>query len=100
MEELIKISKEVGFESQMVDEYDLQGNKKFEYYWMCELQKWLRDEKGIIIQLIPESFNCWFLTVLSPDIMSPYFVSHESHDYNTYEKALQHGLLEACKLIK
>ena len=55
MEELIRKSENLGFVSRLFNENELKGLKDVFYYlWLCELQKWLREEYSIniIIQLI------------------------------------------------
>lgn len=65
------------------------------------LQKWLRDEHGVVVYPIPESFDCWFVRVLAPDIMSPFFeVDTDGIEEETYELVLEKGLIEGLKLIK
>ena len=114
MKELIKISKEVGFKSEALRNISvISTSELFVFLWMCELQKWLRDEKNIDVEITSSSYHgskAYTYNVYTGDFKwntpptQPYrdtsrdnsvFGNHESH-----EKALQYGLLEACKLIK
>lgn len=62
------------------------------------LQKWLREECKINIQIesSPE-FNDWIYTIWEKDFC--YYIA-DGDGGDTYEKALEEGLLEALKLIK
>lgn len=52
------------------------------------------------IILNPESKDLWFVNVLAPDLMSPYFqIMDNTYEYKTYEEALEVGLQEALKNI-
>lgn len=74
--------------------------KEDSYLWMCELQKWLRENHGIHInidfglqwgyQLIPVG---WYGERFSENFI-------DGKDWLSYEQALENGLLQALKLIK
>ena len=78
------------------------------------LQKWLREEHGIHIVVIPTVTSDWtFKTVrvlskIDHDVIKgiksiselPPYNNVHGYDYTTYEEALEQGLLEALKLIK
>ncbi len=61
------------------------------------LQKWLREEKGIIV--LPED-EChpeiWVFNIKNEDINNHYAMEA----FKTYELALERGLYKALKLIK
>ena len=64
------------------------------------LQRWLREQYAIHIELIPneeDPKNLWN-TIVYP----LYCMKEPSNEgvYNTYEQALEKGLIEALKLIK
>ena len=98
--QLIEQAERIGFQSII---FDLKTNTDIEiegtiyYLWMCELQKWLRDERGYHVEsLISPTFNferhTWCI------VSDKKMLKADAED--TYELALQAGLLEACKLIE
>jgi len=68
------------------------------------LQKWLRDEKSINIEVThyhnkqePEK---WSYDVTSIPIGSGYYLTHDlDNPFKTYEEALEKGLQEALKML-
>lgn len=94
--ELIALSREKSFMSK---DNLVKVNESYYYLWMCELQEWLREKYDINIGIeYYNSTKTYQYTIIH---------YHEKWDfykgiiyYNTYEKALQKGLLEALKLIK
>lgn len=102
MKELIELSKKIGFESriQLVhDNYKSpdggQLDKLLNYLWMCELQKWLRDEHVFYISIrrtVDEKTkqSGWRFSIM----LMNNFTYHDK-----YEQALQQGLIEAIKII-
>lgn len=94
-------------------------NKECYYLWMCDLQYWLKKNKGILILVLPQdrsvvdynedkfpehiyfyciinyNENCTFKEINSSDPSSPLF----KHFYE-FEDALETALLEALKLIQ
>jgi hypothetical protein len=65
-------------------------------------QKWLMDDHKLIIQVIPfDSWDNWVFKILAEDCMSPFFEAHdEMKEFNSYDEALEAGILEATNLIK
>jgi len=76
-------------------------NENCYHLWMCDLQKWLREVHNL--DVIPNHYgginfpntcyNCYINKHLNTE-------SKLTQVYNTYEEALEQGLLEALKLIK
>jgi hypothetical protein len=103
MKELIELAKEKGFETNhMLVVFGCSPQKLSEseedsiyYLWMCELQKWLRDEQKINIDI--EFDRCEGLTVYRVTLWYPH-LGYSCEKY-TYEEALEKGLFEALKLI-
>ena len=90
--ELIKLTKEKGFKSS-VSLVHINGD--YYYLWMCELQKWLREEHSIDV-LVDKGFlsNKYSYEVLyKNDMLDSEYI------FKTLEKALEIGLYEALKLI-
>jgi hypothetical protein len=88
-EQLIKLSKQKGFLSE---DNLVTVNDDYFYLWMCELQKWLREEHGIDVYCMPvgdDSYK-WYNNI----------ESHNPVFTGTYEEALEVGLQEALKTIE
>jgi len=102
-EKLILLSKENGFISKIIGKsVEAQySNKDFYYLWMCELQKWFREEHNIHIVIIPTIETYWTFKVgrLSNFKDQPPFKEVNGSDYNTFEEALEEGLVQSFKLI-
>jgi len=106
--QLIEQAERIGFKSKAVKGISIESPFMFNpevierdnlnyYLWMCELQKWLRDERGYHVEsLISPTFNferhTWCI------VSDKKMLKADAED--TYELALQAGLLEACKLIE
>jgi len=99
MKELYILSTNLGFIPQNIS----ISWKTDSYLWMCELQKWLRENHNIIVMVEPYSngsSSCrfiWDRFILNNIWMLDSF-SMEKHE--KYEKALEIGLYESIKLIK
>jgi hypothetical protein len=66
------------------------------------VQMWFMDNHKLIIQVTPfDGWGNWLFKILAEDCMSPFFEAHdEMEEFNTYDEALEAGILEAIKLIK
>lgn len=66
------------------------------------LQKWLRDKYNLFINIDHKPHSQKFNMTISGkyDEKKRYLVNHMFMQYNTYEEALEAGLLEGLKLIK
>jgi len=64
-----------------------------EKYYLWEIQKWLREKHEIYIYCLPKVINLTF------NWQTNYSMREGIH-FNTYEEALEEGLLGALKLIK
>ena len=106
MKELIKAAKEKGFYEWiellyisdvdgMIYYHEPNNDERCFYLWMCELQKWLRDEKDILLlydfRTEDMKKKYVFFTAMDGIKATPIF--------DTYEESLQSGLIEALKLI-
>jgi hypothetical protein len=63
------------------------------------LQKWLRDEHKIHIEIVYWENNTWSAQLVGDKFQGESGDDYEAFDCNTYEKALELGLQEALKLI-
>ena len=68
---------------------------------MWEAQKWLREEKKVIVVIVPYTYNIitetrtWTYEMWLEDNLE-----REVHDFKTYEEALSEGIKEAVKILK
>ena len=105
-EQLIALAKEKGFEARLSshNHTNLPYNKKIfnkeainlsYYLWICELQKWLRDVQKIDIIIDVSTFGETYSSFI------PNFIRGDwrSGECNSYEQALEAGLIEGLKLI-
>jgi hypothetical protein len=81
------------------DFFDKSPDKEMHYYfWFCELQKWLRDEKKIHVSPFLEATTIesnFHIVEVYGNIKDPFSIDN----LNSYEEALETGLFEALKLI-
>lgn len=64
-------------------------------------QKWLREEKDVIIVLYPYTYNIFDKThTWTFEIWFGDNLEYESHDFKSYEEALSEGIKEAVKILK
>lgn len=130
--DVAQLAKEKHFKEPCTAYFSTQGEKKYfredgmYYYSKGEhgrlilrptqslLQRWLREEHGIHIVVIPTVTSDWtFKTVrvlskIDHDVIKgiksiselPPYKNVYGYDYTTYEEALEQGLIEAIKLIK
>lgn len=100
-EQLIKLAKEKHFEGYFKKEWEHNTKESLRYYfWMCELQKWLREihNIGVIIQIDDNlSIHNFTVYLIINKAFSGRFSSKKYYD--TYENALEIGLYEALKSI-
>ena len=105
--DLIKLSREKGFMSR---DKLVTINSDYFYLWMCELQKWLREEHNCIVEVTFYSENIESIKDIKYEVEIDYYgkdfhnigdsSDYYSSGYDTYEKALEVGLFEGLKLIK
>lgn len=130
--DVAKLAKEKGFKEYCFAYFSISGEEKYfredgMYYHsngangrlilrptQSLLHKWLREEHGIYILIIPTLTSDWTfktITIISKrddDVISglksvselPPYKNVNGYDYTTYELALEAGLLEALKMIK
>jgi len=97
-EEIVKLAKEKGFLLDINHITCFSSNYVIDIYylWLCELQKWLRDERSINMDIEFDNYQGideYFCTVRNP-------ISSYSGLHYSYEDALEKGCFEALKLVK
>ena len=102
--QLIASAKEKGFESHIIGKSveAKYSNKDFYYLWMCELQKWLREEHNIHIEIhlvIKPIGNTIYKSEVYKVFGDMKIGTHFLEYYQTYEQALEEGLKETLKLM-
>ena len=100
MNKLIELAKKKGFDpkSHLIETLNPFDDEFIKYLWMCLLQKWLRDECNLNLEV-------WRSPICSEEEYS--FVWHllgvkyynDSPKFSTYEQALEAGLTKALQLI-
>jgi len=101
-ESLIKLAKKHGFVGYFPKEWEYNTNEPLRYYfWMCELQKWLRDEYRILVEAVAvNDWDHWIYSITVEGAMCPFDeLSWNEKEYSSYEEALEAGLQEVLKLI-
>ena len=100
---LIKQSADKGFVSR---DYIVEVNEDYYYLWMCELQKWLREEHNIYIQpsleMIVLDSPVYVVSIFIKNDKSEFGITRMSYTtgFRSYEDALEAGLYQGLKLIK
>lgn len=95
--ELVKLAKEKDFLGYFPKEWEYHTKEPLRYYfWLCELQKWLRDKYNIHVEvlLIDTLTNIYVYYILATGNVTR-VGSHKT----SYEIAFEDGLLEALNLI-
>ncbi len=96
-EQLIKLAIKKGFKSRVFGDAEITSDLNY-YLWLCELQRWLRDEKKIIVYTAP--FKDHALDVNDAEMYTWSIWGFGAGISETPELALQAGLKEALNLIK
>ena len=105
LKEIAKIANEKGFRPVSVstnytNKYLLGGKNFFIndtciYLWMCEVQKWLKDIKGIVINVLPIDDKWYYLLTKKNETLT-LNRTRKTYDISS-EESLKNGLLEAIK---
>lgn len=69
---------------------------------LYEAQKWLREKYMIYISSLPTKDNgitVWYLQIVKDTLEDAIYSRVSPNTFNTYEEALNEGILEALKLI-
>ena len=67
---------------------------------LYEAQKWLREERKVVVVVIPSSYDCFAETNRwAYEIWRGDNLEREVTEYNSYEEALLEGIKEAIKLL-
>jgi hypothetical protein len=99
--ELIALAKDKLFHSTFLfnDPYKYSSKEELRwYFWMCELQQWLRDKHNIHIKISCELVVGWYFFSLF-EISSKQLLLEETNPGDNYEEALCLGLIESLKTI-
>lgn len=105
--QLIRLAKKKGFDQKCPGNDGIINPFDF-YLWMCKLQKWLREEHGLIVEAQSDvsqhddsiGYNFYFFHHKRRiEIASILDAPIGEYSYNTYELALESGLLEALKHV-
>ena len=112
-QELIELAGKKKFYSKFLYQvaYKYSTKEDLRYlFWMVELQQWLREVYNIHINITkvyecsksPAKFDGWNIYIAGKDFETSFEINNSliSKYFNTYEEALESGLLEALKLIK
>ena len=66
-------------------------------FTLYKAQKWLRDEKGIIVcPIYDKNTSKWFCSIINADSLK----SFNTMRFDSYEEVLLEGIKEAIKLLK
>ena len=94
MKQLIEKAKEKGFWKNLKIASDGFIHPIDKYVWMCLLQKWLRDEHNIFVEI------SWYDDCFNTEITVEETARLEGRgEYKTYEQALEEALTKALELI-
>jgi hypothetical protein len=93
MKELIKQAEKKGF-----DDWMGYVNPE-EYVTLCLIQKWLREEFGVHVEVRARRKDSFFSCVCRVNPSKYYGINSITDNFQTYEQALQKGLEEGLKLI-
>ena len=110
--ELVKLAKEKYFLGYFPKEWEHHTKEPLRYYfWMCDLQKWLREDCGVFVGVDCDSrgkyrFHIYnvglpkegFPKIIGVDETFDFEVGREEYTYAKYEQAMEDGLVEALKL--
>lgn len=105
--DLFILANKAGFKHEV--KIDNPYDNYYFYVWMCELQKWIRDEHLIHIELranmADATTGCYWIVIkaLNGSGRTKTWMSESLKDYdsyfNNYEKALKVALVESLKII-
>ena len=96
---LLELSREKGFMSRD----NLIGvSESYYYLWMCELQKWLREEHQIHIKITVFEDGTWAGDLIYKDAEYEWDdpnAPYDADDCKSYEKVLEICLIKALEII-
>ena len=116
--EIAKLAKEVGFKEACLNYFTLDGDGKYfgedmMFYYSngangrlvlrptrAQLQDWLREEKGIHIEILLEdspTYDKYYFRILK---VGKYFALSHSGEYSTFGNTMDNALLEVLNKIK
>jgi len=100
MKELLKLANEAGFKSNVFSDAEITSDLNF-YLWMCELQKWLRDEHQMHAHTdaaigLNDFFAC--VDAITINGFDTLYMDDGGHD--SYEEGLKVALKEGLEVIE
>jgi len=97
---LTELAKEKGFHGHFPKEWKHNTQEPLRYYfWMCELQKWLRDTHKMDLYMSNWGPTGEFYHI-EDIVKDSVVIGNGGKGSVIYEEALEEGLLAALKLIK
>jgi hypothetical protein len=103
LNEIAKLANDKGFKPHSVstnytNKYLLGGKNFFIndtciYLWLCEVQKWLRDTEGVVINVLPVDDRWYYLLTRKNETLT-LNRTRKTYDVSP-EDALRKGLLDA-----
>jgi hypothetical protein len=100
-------SKQIGFTSQMFTDTNWKHSLKEDlryYLWMCELQKWCREEYDMLVliesDMLTYDVSIYGKYALQEIRLSSYLSDPQTYLFTTYEQALEEGLYQTLLLIQ
>lgn len=89
--------KEISVHSVSID-WSINGNTAC--FDQVALQRWLREEKQISVEVnAVDDWDEWIARVYAKDAMAPFFLMTVTDGAETYEEAMEQGLLFAVKQL-
>ena len=105
---LIKLAKKVGFGAVLMQNVAYKAYPDLEptryYLWMCELQKWCREECDMLVliesDMLTYDVSIYGKYALQEIRLSSYLSDPQTYLFTTYEQALEEGLYQTLLLIQ
>lgn len=104
--------KKLGFQSEIIGKSRdaIFSNKSFYYLWLCELDKWLRENTSYELEIIPgwtKGKRVYLATIWegaddSRDVVLPVVEEHKGFTIThseTYQETLEIGILAILELL-
>ena len=95
MKELIEKAEKLGCRNRIYKRNNNEDDNISDYLNLCLIQKWLRDEKGTEVFAKSEYYNGKSLGFYYGGDLG-----YSSPKYETYEQALEQGILNALKELE
>lgn len=106
--DLINLASKVGFKSllEIQDLIPIKSSMCY-FYYLCELQKWLREKHNLYVEVYPigrnKTFHTYKLTSIG-DVKLPLVEDNKTSIYHgsleiDYEKCYEYAILKAIEII-